>query len=328
MIESKQLDIGYKQQGILLHSNIETSLKSGELTCLLGPNGAGKSTLLKTFAGILEPIGGLVSIEGKNINKYKLSELACKISVVLTDRSQLMNMQVEELVASGRHPYTGFFGKLRKTDFKIIDTAIEQVGLEKLSQRKLYELSDGERQKAMIAKALAQETQTILLDEPTAFLDLPSKIEVMRLLHKLAVDSNKAILMSTHDMDLALKFADKLWLMAKDMPMVTGTTEDLVMEDKINEFFGKNDIYFDKKSGSFKIKNGLYKKVKLTGEGTEAIWLSNALMRNGISISEEADVEIRIISKDKREFEILENNVNKSFANTIEEVIRILRDLL
>jgi len=180
------------------------------LICLLGPNGIGKSTLLRTLSGLLPKLSGTIMINGRALEEYSEKELSKQVGVVLTDHPQLHNMRVEELVALGRAPYTNFFGGLSFEDKVFVDEAISLVGIDKLRGRMIRELSDGERQKVMIARALAQQTPVIILDEPTAFLDFPSKVEVMKLLRNLAHDMHKTILLSTHDLDLAVRLADTL----------------------------------------------------------------------------------------------------------------------
>lgn len=329
MICTKGLEIGYKSNKenlYSLNSEINIALGKSQLTCLLGPNGAGKSTLIKTFAGLLSPLKGEIKLQDRSLKDYKLRELAKNISVVLTERSQFLNMSVEELVSAGRYPYTGFFGRLRPEDNEAVVKAIDIVGLNQLMKRKLLELSDGERQKAMIAKALAQQTPIIILDEPTAFLDLPSKIEIMQLLHNLASYTGKSILLSTHDMELALKFADKLWLIAKKTPIMEGSPEDLVITGQVERFFGRKGIHFDKETGTFKLKNGNKKKVQVNGSGIELIWLSNALARNGYAIDAKANISIDIINHGTRQYVIRNARGEKKKVHSIENIIEELKN--
>lgn len=202
-----ELTIGYRRKTIA--ENLSATICSGTLTCLIGRNGLGKSTLLRTLAGFQPALKGSVtlSIDGKShdlasLDKAKLSRL---ISVVLTERVDVSNMTVAEIVAMGRMPYTNFFGSLRPTDREIVSQSLRMVGMESFAMRDINGLSDGERQKIMIAKALAQQTPVIILDEPTAFLDYPSKVETMRLLTSLANEMGKIVVASTHDIDIALR---------------------------------------------------------------------------------------------------------------------------
>ncbi len=208
-ITLEQLSVGYKGFPPVV-SNINVEIKSGELTCLIGSNGIGKSTLLKTLTGFLPKLSGRLLLDGRDINILSQRERAKYISIVLTYKSDVQNLSVTEMVGMGRMPYTGFWGKLNTSDQKIVAEAIEMVGIEHLKNRMIQTLSDGERQKVMIAKALAQQTPVILLDEPTSFLDFPSKVEMLQLLHRLAKETNKVVFLSTHDLELALRIADRL----------------------------------------------------------------------------------------------------------------------
>lgn len=241
------LSIGYRTKHSVkeVAGNINASLKSGLLTCLIGPNGIGKSTLLKTLCAFQPKLGGEVYIEGKPINSYTDKEFSKKVGVVLTHRPQIQNMTVEELVSLGRSPYTGFWGKLEDEDRQIINAAIKQIGIESLKDRMIQTLSDGERQKVMIAKAIAQQTPIICLDEPIAFLDFPSKIETMQLLKRLCKESNKTIFLSTHDLELTLQIADRIWLMQKGSIFV-GTPKELAESGELSAFIEREGITFDK----------------------------------------------------------------------------------
>ena len=200
------LAIGYK--GRTLMSNLSLTLHEGCLACLVGTNGVGKSTLLRTLAGFLPKQGGTIRLMGRAVESASPQQLATIVSVVLTDRPHGHAITVSEMVAMGRSPYTGFWGRLSKQDRAVVDEAMQMVGITPLAQRMVSTLSDGERQKVMVAKALAQQTPIILLDEPTAFLDHPSKVSMMQLLHRLAADMGKTIIMSTHDLELAAQNAD------------------------------------------------------------------------------------------------------------------------
>lgn len=206
-----RLTVGYGGRAVA--SDIDITLSAGTMTCLLGSNGAGKSTLLKTVAGFLKPISGNVVFGNRPIETFSKKELAMTVGVVLTGRAESRNLTVEDMVGFGRSPYTGFFGRLSDADRRIADRCISLIGIEPLRRRMLRTLSDGEYQKVMIAKTLAQQTPIILLDEPTAFLDFRSKAEVLELSRELAHSEGKTILMTTHDVNLALKTADSILLM-------------------------------------------------------------------------------------------------------------------
>lgn len=218
-------------------TGITETIFSGELTCLIGENGAGKSTLLRTLSGFLPPVSGEIILLGKPLRSYGERALSTIIGVVLTEKTNLQNMTVEELVGMGRSPYTGFWGRLSGEDRRKVGESLEMVGITGLRSRMVQTLSDGERQKVMIAKALAQETPVIFLDEPTAFLDYPSKVEILRLLGRLSRDFGKTIFLSTHDLELALRVADRVWLMSKPGRLQTGSPENLVIDPETGRFY-------------------------------------------------------------------------------------------
>lgn len=207
-ITTNRLTVGYRGHRVV--EDISLSLPCGRLVCLLGPNGAGKSTLLRTLCGFQPPIAGTVTISGSDITTMSAAEVARLVSVVLTDRPLTPSLTAAEMVGMGRAPYTGFWGRLSNDDRRLVSEAIQTVGIAPLATRRMGQLSDGERQKVMIAKALAQHTPVIVLDEPTAFLDYPSKVAVMKTLARLAHDEGKTILMSTHDLELAAQQGDEL----------------------------------------------------------------------------------------------------------------------
>lgn len=318
------LTTGYttKKKDIIITNDINAHLYSGEVTCLLGPNGAGKSTLLKTLTSFIPPLKGVINIFNKELTNYTASELSKTIGVVLTEKPDLTNMTVYELVKMGRSPYTGFWGHSSVNDIMITDEAIELVGIDSLRERMVQTLSDGERQKVMIAKALAQETPIIILDEPTAFLDYPSKVEIMQLLKKLARDKNKTIFLSIHDLELALQTADKIWLLDKKHGITIGTPEDLSLNDEINRYFHREGIVFDKTIGFFRIINDHYAEVSLSGEGPVFTMIRKALSRRGISITEDRNTGIDIITDQERML------VNGEEALSIEEIIDKVEHLI
>ena len=213
----KHLSIGYKnKQGVrTVASDISAVIRRGELTCLLGENGVGKSTLLRTLSVFQPKLDGTILLQDRPLESYSDRELARTVGVVLTEKPDVQQMTVYDLVAMGRSPYTGFWGRLDHTDREVIGEAISQVGIESLRHRQVTTLSDGERQKVMIAKALAQQTPVIYLDEPTAFLDYPSKVDMLLLLRRICRDAQKTVFLSTHDLELALQVADTVWLMSR-----------------------------------------------------------------------------------------------------------------
>lgn len=223
------LTTGYGDR--VVSSGLTAGLCAGKVTCLLGPNGAGKSTLLRTLAGYQRALAG------------RMDEISPEtLGVVLTERMDAMGLSAREVVVMGRHPYTGYFGQLSPEDEQVVDKAMRLTHTEEFARRSFQSLSDGERQKVMIAKALAQETPIILMDEPSAFLDFPSKVELMLLLRNLAHNQGKAILLSTHDVGIALKTADMLWLMHEGR-MTIGTPQELQESGDIDAFLGESRSY-------------------------------------------------------------------------------------
>ena len=228
IISISHLSVGYSPS-LPVISDINIEVKSGQLTCLIGENGIGKSTLLKTLAGFLPKMGGNLLLDNRDIHSFSQRELARQVSIVLTQKPDVQNLTTEEIIGLGRSPYTGFFGRLHADDRAVVDDAITAVGIEKLRGRMIQTLSDGERQKVMIAKALAQQTPVILLDEPTAFLDFPSKAETFQSLRRMAHERDKLILLSTHDLELAVRFADCL-LEVKDNALQAVSAADVKAE--------------------------------------------------------------------------------------------------
>ena len=273
-IQLKDLSIGYQTKHSVktVAAGINGAIRSGELTCLLGANGVGKSTLLRTLAAFQPAISGEILIsrkdEGgtrKEISSLSDKELSKLVGVVLTEKPDVRNMSVRELVSLGRSPYTGFWGTYTDEDLRIVDESIEMVGIKDLTRRPVHTLSDGERQKVMIAKALAQQTPVIFLDEPTAFLDYPSKVEVLQLLRRISREAEKTIFLSTHDVELALQLADTIWLMRRqesgdrsqktgvEGPVTIGSPEELAASGDLGRFIERQNIVFDKETLTIRV---------------------------------------------------------------------------
>lgn len=239
-IELIDATIGYKtkNKSIVIASNINGSLHKGELVSLIGRNGCGKSTLLRTIAGFQPLLDGRIVQDGKEIQEYSIQERSRLLSIVTTNTKSVQDMTVFDLVAMGRSPYTGFWGKLSQLDKSIITESLRKVGMENYSDRMVETLSDGERQKVLIAEAIAQETSVIILDEPTSFLDYPSKVMTMKLLSQLAHDCNKNIFISTHDLEQALQFSDRIWLLDDQKQLIIKTPKEMVAEGVLEKNFG------------------------------------------------------------------------------------------
>ena len=309
-IQINDLTIGYpgKIKRYIVAQHINASICSSQLTCLLGANGVGKSTLLRTLSAFQPKISGAIYLLGKEVNEYTHAELAKVISVVLTDKPDIYNMTVKEMVGLGRCPYTNFWGKLSVDDEKIVERALAQVKINHLSHRTIHTLSDGERQKTMIAKALAQDTPIIFLDEPTAFLDFPSKVEMMQLLHRLSRETDKTIFLSTHDVELALQIADNIWLMEKEKGVLIGTPEDLAIDGTLNRFFARKGIVFEESTGLFRVESECKYSVCVKGEGVSFAMVRKALKRNGISVDSDSMASVTI--------DIADNLYNVQSKNT------------
>jgi iron complex transport system ATP-binding protein len=313
VLSTLQLSIGYTDGERLpkvVAAEINIQLKKGELICLLGANGSGKSTFIRTLAGIQAPLGGTIELGDTQLTHLSLLEIAKKLSLVLTESIASTTVSVYEIVTLGRMPYTNWMGKVTAADKEKVAEAIRITGIENYSHRKLTTLSDGEKQKVMIARALAQDTALIILDEPTAHLDLPSRIEVMRLLRKLTRETGKSVIISTHELDLALQAADKIWLMNRNDSFKIGVPEDLIINGSFAVAFQKEGIEFDPTTGTFKIHESQQHIITLKGNGHIAFWTKKALLREGITTTT-ATTEIGI--------EIMEQNGSYSWITNIEE---------
>ena len=255
-VQLQELSIGYRQKKDVrtVAEHINATIRPDELTCLLGANGVGKSTLLRTLSAFQPKLGGKVIVGDKDIDDYKAKELSRLVSVVLTEKPDIRDMTVRELAALGRSPYTDFWGTNTANDLRVVDEALEQVGISQLTNRQVDTLSDGERQKVMIAKALAQQTPVIYLDEPTAFLDFPSKVEVLLLLKRISQEQHKTIFLSTHDLELALQVADCIWLMDRDRGLTIGTPREMADDGTLSRFVDRDGIVFDRQTLTIKIR--------------------------------------------------------------------------
>ncbi|AUP80831.1 ABC transporter ATP-binding protein [Flavivirga eckloniae] len=255
ILKTNDLSIGYttKKEKKVIASNINIELHKGELVGLIGANGIGKSTLLRTLTNVQHKLGGSVTINNIPLENYSNINLAKALSLVLTESLGSKNLTVFELVALGRQPYTNWVGNLTVEDFKIINQCLHQTNIDDLKHKKCYELSDGQLQKSMITRALAQDTDLIILDEPTTHLDMYHKAYILKLLQKLAKETNKTILFSSHEIDLAIQLCDTLIVMTKDS-VITDQPSKLIEKGTFNDLFPKDLIVFDDKTGSFRVK--------------------------------------------------------------------------
>lgn len=329
LLEIQALEIGYTQKGkrpIPLLPPINVQLSKGDFVALSGPNGAGKTTLFRTLTAALPPLSGHISFLGKPLQDYSAKEKASLFSIVLTERPDDFFMKVLDIVATGRYPFTGWYAKLDRTDIEMIEESMERVDIQDLAQRTFVSLSDGEKQKVMIAKALAQNTPIIFLDEPTAFLDFPSKLELMHLLQKLAHEDQKTILFSSHDLELMLRSADKMWLMAKNQPLISGIPEDLVLSDAINTYFGRKNLSFDLNSGHFTEQPQYLGKIGIAIGSIEAKWVAHALQRKGYQVIENENTDVFVELQGKN-FE-LHTNERINTYQSIEKLLYAIHEIL
>lgn len=290
LLSASNLSIGYDQKVIADRLNLR--IRSGELICLLGPNGAGKSTLLKTLSGILSPKQGTISI-GPHQSPFKPAVLSRELAIVLSSFEGVGGIRVEELVGLGRAPYLGWYGKLQAEDEAILNQAMQDTSTDHLRNRQVGTLSDGEKQRVMIARALTQETQLILLDEPTSHLDLNHRVQVMRLLHHLSRNRGKGIVLSTHDLDLAIQGADRLWIVSDEGELIQGYPEDLLFSGKIADIYG-GVHQFDWMNGGLKLLEEGEIPIRLEMTVEEKIWVRRALARHGLKESENESVSATI----------------------------------
>lgn len=353
LLRTTHLAIGYglgNRYKKVLKEDINTNLYSGELVCLVGPNGAGKSTLLRTLAALQPALGGHIHFRGVlkkfddadvdwvDIQKLSARQLARRVSVVLTEAVDGDGLTAYALTALGRHPYTDWRGRMTPADEAVVAWALQSVGASALAGRSLTELSDGERQKILIARALAQEPDLIVLDEPTAYLDLPHRIEIMHTLKHLARSIGQAILLSTHDLDLAIQNADRLWLLPMDGALVSGAPEDLILSGDFEAAFASAlspnfPTVFDRRSGTFTLRNGSSGEVSIQGQGLEAEWTARALKREGYKVVLDAEnhpdqpqIRIEIVMNGNTLWRLYYGSEPPKEYSTISEMLSALTD--
>ncbi len=334
IISTEKLEIGFPAQGRRrrakkVAADINVSLHEGEVVCLLGPNGSGKSTLIRSLTGLHAPLNGAVRLSGQDMGSLSNKQVSREVSTVLTDRLTIGNLSVHELVSFGRSPYTGWFGSLDKEDKEKVAWAIEATDIVPLIDRDVLHLSDGERQKVMIARALAQDTPAMLLDEPTAHLDLPNRVAIIRLLRKLSHNTGKAVLFSTHELDLALKAADELWLINRDGKLITGTPEDLVLDGTFESVFEQDSFEFDRSTGSFKLHEPSKAPVYLYGDPVGIFWTRRALERSGYRVKESngTKLQVQVCAVDQSFEWRVSDQIREEQSGTVRGLLSILQEL-
>lgn len=287
IVEIVSLEIGYSwgsNRRVLLPP-LNAKAGSGELISVIGRNGIGKSTLLRTLTGIQSTLGGEIFYFGKNIREYSRLDLARIVGYISTEPVKVSNMNVYNLVALGRFPHTGWTGRIDAENHNVIMDAIGRAGMLDFTSRYIYELSDGERQRAMIARILAQNTPVMIMDEPTAFLDIGSKYEILHLMHLLSRESGKTIIFSTHDLQMAISQSDKIWLISGDT-LEEGAPEDLLLKGSFEHLFDTSPVEFNAEQGTFLFKSRSKGSIYIKGEGIMRHWTERAVSRAGFSVSE------------------------------------------
>ncbi len=323
ILRTEKISIGFrgkKESAGVIYDNISVSAGKSELVALFGPNGIGKSTLLRSLVKLLSPLSGDIFLFNKNIKTLSGNEMARKVGFVSTETVYVNNLKVYDLVSLGRYPYTNWLGRLLPPDVKKVEDAINMVGISGLKNKYINQLSDGERQRTMIARTLAQDTEIIVLDEPTAFLDLPNKYEVIHLLHTLAAESKRTIVFSTHDLNIAIQEADKIWLMLPG-GIYQGSPEDLILEGSFSKMFEKTKLLFSTGKGEFRIQRKPRGCIGLQGPKTEVRWTRNALERMGYGVADKDEQEIMITienNRGKRVWEMTIRGDKKLFSSIYE----------
>jgi len=287
LLELRAVEVGYTEAVRTSHTiagPLHLRVEPGELICLLGPNGSGKSTLLRTISNSQAALAGTVLFDGEPLVGIERRELARRVAVVLTDPLQSWALSGHELVALGRLPHVSWTGRLTAADETAVRDALHRARATELASRPVQELSDGERQRVLLARALAQQARLLLLDEITAFLDLPHRLEVMRLLAELVADGKQSVILSTHDLELALRTADRIWLLPGDGRLVDGAPEDLVLSGDIHRAFARFGVRFDPELGHFDWEVPQRGRVRLEGDDHYAAWTERALRRQGFRV--------------------------------------------
>lgn len=284
----QDLTLGYRHRRgpVEIVKHLDIGIRAGQMVCLLGPNGAGKSTLLRSLAGIVPVLSGRLAVGGLDPFRMRPGELARTMALVFNERPANGGIRVEELVSLGRLPHTGAFGRLEAKDLRAVDAALEATSATGLRQRSYSELSDGERARVQVARALAQDAPFLLMDEPTAHLDWPHRIALMRLLLALAREHGKAVLLSTHEIDLALQMADQWILLAPDCPPVCAAPEEIALLGAFDKAFPDAGFHLDPQHGQIRLDRRPFRALRLSGSGDACAWTARALERMGWRIDE------------------------------------------
>ncbi len=322
MLTLNSLKIGYvsgRHENVLLPP-LNACANKGELIAVIGRNGIGKSTLLRTLTGLQPSLGGEIFYSGKNIRDYSRMDLAQKVGYISTEIVKVSNMSVYDLVALGRFPHTNWMGKIDTKNHEVIMDAIEKTTMSAFCNRFVSELSDGERQRAMIARILAQDTGIMVMDEPTAFLDIGSKYEILHLMHLLSHKNEKTIIFSTHDLHMAISQSDKIWLIL-DNRLMEGAPEDLMIEGAFDHLFDSSPVQFNSENGTFSFRSEEKGRIFIEGDGIRRHWTEKAINRAGFSLSEVQTIPYIIIpSGNNREWKLTTDISSVEFRSIYELV--------
>jgi iron complex transport system ATP-binding protein len=300
-LRTRELAVGFRtrrrRRAVL--ERVSVSVRCGELVCLLGPNGIGKSTLLRTLGRMQPALWGTVELGGHPLQSLSNWELARLVGIVLTDRVTVESSRVREIVELGRYPHSSWLGGLRQHDHEVVTWALDAVGATHLADRDFARISDGERQRVMVARALAQEPVLLMLDEATAFLDVPSRVELMGLLRRLTRENALAVVISTHDLELALRTADTVWLLMPGGEVMSGAPEDVILSGGIAQAFEGRQIRFDPKERSFRSLNGDRGCVVLHASGVRQAMANAVLEREGYAITVDSCGDVIVVDVDE-----------------------------
>jgi iron complex transport system ATP-binding protein len=323
------LKIGYQsgRSKKVLFPPITLSAGRGELIAVIGRNGIGKSTLLRTLTGLQQPLGGEIFYYGKTISGYSRMELAQKVGFISTEIVKVSNMRVYDLVALGRFPHTNWIGRIESEDRYKIDDALAKTSMQPFSMKFVSRLSDGERQKVMIARLLAQDASIMIMDEPTAFIDIAGKYEILQLMHTLTHKSDKTIIFSTHDLQMAINQSDKIWLILEN-ELIEGAPEDLMIAGAFDRLFDSSVVNFNSDDGTFSFRSNTKGSIYIEGEGDMRRWTEKAISRAGFRVSMEKTMPYIIIPSDKNNIWKYSGESYTHECTSLYELIKCLSDLM
>jgi len=325
LLESLETGYGSGNRKKLILPALTATAARGELVAVIGRNGIGKSTLLRTLAGLQPPLGGNIKINGRNISDYSRLELARQTGYISTESVKVSNMTVYDLVALGRFPHTNWIGNQDSKNMASIFEALELTSMGGFHHRFINEISDGERQKAMIARIIAQDAGIMIMDEPTAFLDAGSRFEVLHLLNTLAHEKGKTIIFSTHDLHMAVNQADKIWLISGNS-LHEGAPEDLMIEGVFDHLFDASNVRFNPTSGTFSFETSIRGSVYIDGKGLEKIWVEKALNRLGFTGTENETIPfIRINTSNQTTYDLVSKDITVK-STSVYELVSLLKN--